>query len=129
LSQGGQEVVNINYYEFTKLEEEQETPYNYSRNQISDERKAMLEKQKKLMEFYWSYGIEVIEKWTVEDIIYENSQQKEKDLVECYSSNTAFDNKNTEATEEDKSVFDWASMTQENINKMGELREVMRYTK
>jgi hypothetical protein len=94
LKQDEREVVEINYYEFTKIEEEEPNPLRYGGNQVSDKRKAMIAKQKELMETFWKYGIEAIEKWTVEDIMYENSAQKEKDLIACYSSNTAFESKN-----------------------------------
>jgi hypothetical protein len=74
LKQEDKEVVEINYYEFTKLEEEEENPYRYGNTKVSDERKAMIAKQKLLMETYWKYGVEAIEKWTVEDIRYENEE-------------------------------------------------------
>jgi hypothetical protein len=46
-----------------------------------------------------------------------------------YSSNTAFENKNAENDVTEESEFDWASLTYENINQMGDLSEIMRYTK
>jgi hypothetical protein len=46
------------------------------------------------METYFRYGIETIEKWTVEDILYQDEEEKERNLVAQYSSNSAFQNKN-----------------------------------
>lgn len=129
LKQEDREVVEINYYEFTKLEEEEPNPYKYGRTKISEERKQMIQKQKKLMETYWKYGVEAIEKWTVEDIIYENTEQKEKEFIAQYSSNTVFDNKNADNEVTEEEVFDWANLTYENIEKMGDLREIMKYAK
>lgn len=90
------EVVEINYYEFTKLEEEQETAaYRFAPSQaLSEKRKAMIASQKQLMETYYRYGIETIEKWTVEDIVNLSQEEREKNLVAQYSSNSAFQNKN-----------------------------------
>ena len=124
------EVVEINYYEFTKLEDEEPTPFRYGGNQVSEKRKAMVVKQKQLMETFWKYGIEAIEKWTVDDIVQKDNGQKEKDLIAQYSSNTAFENKNAQYQEgAEESLFDWSGLAYENINQMGELSEIMRYTK
>ena len=73
--------MEINYYEFTKLEDEEPTPFRYGGNQVSEKRKAMVVKQKQLMETFWKYGIEAIEKWTVDDIVQKDNGQKEKDLI------------------------------------------------
>lgn len=132
LKSENREVVEINYYEFTKLEDEQENPgFRFGANQVvSDKRKEMIASQKQLMETYFRYGIETIEKWTVEDIIYQDEEERERNLVAQYSSNSAFQNKNMASQfVAEESEFDWGGLAYEKIDQMGELSEIMRYTK
>lgn len=132
LKSENREVVEINYYEFTKLEEEPETAtYRFAPSQaLSDKRKAMIASQKQLMETYYRYGIETIEKWTVEDIFNQSEEEREKNLVAQYSSNSAFQNKNMASQlAPEQSEFDWGGLTYQKIDQMGELSEIMRYTK
>ena len=82
------------------------------------------------METYYRYGIETIEKWTVEDICYLNDEERERNLVAQYSSNSAFANKNmTSQMAPEESEFDWGGLTYQKIEQMGELCEIARYTK